>query len=95
MFLHSYMTEITKLSSKGQIVIPTKIRESLQLEEGSRLLVDRFHNLIILKKTNISDLKEEFKRLTKKGEKIAKEKDIKNEEEVIKRIHKGRGIIHA
>ena len=89
------MTEITKVSSKGQIVIPVSMREALELKVGSRLLIDKFHNLIILKKTDIADIKEEFKRLTKKGEKIAKEKNISNEEEVIKRIHKGRGIIHA
>ena len=86
------MTEITKISSKGQVVIPAGIREDLDLEEGTRLAVTRIDSIILLKKIRIEDLKEEFKRLTKKGEKFAKEKGIKDEESVLKKIHKGRGI---
>ena len=84
------MTEITKISSKGQVVIPSKIREELDLEEGTRLVVTRIDNIVLLKKIQIENLKEEFKILTKKGEKFAKEKGISNEEEVIRKIHHGR-----
>jgi len=84
------MTEITKISSKGQVVIPFKIREELDLEEGTRLVVTRIDNIVLLKKIQIENLKEEFKRLTKRGEKFAKEKGIANEEDVIKKIHQGR-----
>lgn len=86
------MTEITKISSKGQVVIPSKIREELDLEEGTRLVVTRIDNIVLLKKIQIENLKEEFKRLTKRGEKFAKEKGIVNEEEVIKKIHQRRKI---
>lgn len=40
--------EITKLSSKGQVVIPQKIRKDLKV--GDPLLVTKTDNLIVLKK---------------------------------------------
>jgi len=40
--------EITKLSTKGQIVIPEKIRKGI--EEGTPFVVTRKDDLIILKK---------------------------------------------
>ena len=86
------MTEVTKVSSKGQVVIPREIRKTLGLKEGSRLAVDNLNNVIIMKKVDIEDLKREFKKLTKRGEKFAKEKGILNEEDVVKIIHNGRGI---
>ena len=42
---------ITKLSSRGQVVIPREIRESLGLQEGVGLLVFRIGDSIILKAT--------------------------------------------
>jgi AbrB family looped-hinge helix DNA binding protein len=40
--------EITKLSSKGQIVIPEKIRRDFK--EGTPFLVKEFDNMILLKR---------------------------------------------
>jgi AbrB family looped-hinge helix DNA binding protein len=51
--------EIAKLSSKGQIVLPMKIREELDLQEGSILAVDIMKELIIIKKINV-DLVNQF-----------------------------------
>ncbi len=42
--------EMTRVSSKGQIVIPGLIREKLGLKSGSRLLVFGEGDTIILKK---------------------------------------------
>jgi AbrB family looped-hinge helix DNA binding protein len=42
--------EITKISSKGQIVIPSKIRNQLNIEEGSIIAIDTMKDMIILKK---------------------------------------------
>ena len=86
------MVEMTKISSKGQIVIPAYIREALSLEEGNRLVIERVDNLIILKKVKVNDLKEEFERLTRKGAKVASKMGIKNEEDVVRLIHKRRGV---
>ncbi len=47
---------ITKLSSKGQVIIPKSLREGLK--EGEEFLVIKEKNSIILKK--ISDLKEKI-----------------------------------
>jgi len=44
------MTEITRASSKGQIVIPTRIRDSIGVKEGSLFTIAAKRNMIILKK---------------------------------------------
>ncbi len=52
--------EITKISSKGQIVIPSKIRIELGIKEGSVLGVEKMKDMIILKKIDV-DLVKQFK----------------------------------
>ena len=52
--------EITKISSKGQVVIPSKIRIKLEIEEGSVLGVEQMKDMIILKKIDL-DLVKQFK----------------------------------
>ena len=42
--------EFTKASSKGQIVIPTRIRKKLDIREGSVLAVAAENGMIVLKK---------------------------------------------
>ncbi len=51
-----FETEFTKTSSKGQIVIPSKIRKKLNIGSGSLLAITAQDDLIILKKvsSNIS-----------------------------------------
>ncbi|MBI4116985.1 AbrB/MazE/SpoVT family DNA-binding domain-containing protein [Candidatus Pacearchaeota archaeon] len=51
------ITEFTKLSSKGQIVIPISIREKLNLEEGAPLIVNEIDNSIVIKKADIPKIK--------------------------------------
>ena len=51
------MVNITKISSKGQIVIPQEIREKMRLEEGNLLLISDLDNSICLKKIEIPKLK--------------------------------------
>jgi len=41
--------EVVKLSSKGQIVIPAKIRKELKLSKGDKLLLERNGDAIILR----------------------------------------------
>lgn len=86
------MAEILKISSKGQIVIPANIRNKLGLSEGVTLTADILKGFIILKKIEIEDTLKEFERLTNKGIEFARKNKIFKEEDVIKRIHKGRGI---
>lgn len=40
---------IVRISSKGQIVIPAKMRKELGLEKGDKMLIDRREGVIILK----------------------------------------------
>ena len=53
--------EITKISTKGQIVIPLKIREELEINEGSVLAVEKMKDMIVLKKIDV-DLARQFKK---------------------------------
>jgi AbrB family looped-hinge helix DNA binding protein len=46
----NHKEEFTRVSSKGQIVIPKDIRESLNIEEGDLLAAVSEENFIILKK---------------------------------------------
>jgi len=48
------------MSSKGQIVIPQKIRNELNIEEGSVVAIDKMKNMIIIKKIDV-DLVSQFK----------------------------------
>jgi len=45
--------EITKISSKGQVVIPSKIRMELGIEEGSVFGVEKMKDMVILKKLDL------------------------------------------
>lgn len=76
------------MSSKGQIVIPKKLREGF--EEGTPFAIVRDKDTILLKQIKLPGIKE-FEALVEKGVKIAKERGIK-ENDVDKIIHKHRGI---
>ena len=52
--------EITKISSKGQVVIPAKIRDKLDISEGSIMAVDTANEMIVLKKVD-KELVKQFK----------------------------------
>lgn len=52
--------EITKISSKGQVVIPLRIRDQLKIDEGSILAVDTTKDMVVLKKIDF-DLVKQFK----------------------------------
>ncbi len=42
--------ELTRLSERGQIVIPTELRRSMHLKEGERFIVTGLGDMIILRK---------------------------------------------
>ncbi len=52
--------EITKVSSKGQLVIPLKIRSELGIDEGSVVAVERMNDMVVIKKIDV-DLVRQFK----------------------------------
>ena len=49
------MIDVTKMSSKGQVVIPKPIRDSLDLNEGDSLIAYARGDLIILKRVDGSE----------------------------------------
>ena len=51
------MVAITKISSKGQIVIPQEIREKMHLEEGNLLIISENNNSINMKKIELPKVK--------------------------------------
>ena len=84
------MVDIATISTKGQIVIPSHIREELELGEGTQLVISKIEDFVVLKKVNIIDPKEEFKKLTEIGIKHSKKLGIKSEEDVVRIIHESR-----
>ncbi len=55
--------EFTKASSKGQIVIPTRIRKKFDIKEGSVLVVAARDDVIVLKKVEPELSAEDLKSL--------------------------------
>ncbi len=53
-----YMTDITAVSSKGQVVLPKEIRDSMQIEPGTKLMVISDGVSIILKPIPKPDISE-------------------------------------
>lgn len=71
--------DITKLTSKGQIVIPQEIRKEKKLKSGERFLIYDIEDTIVLKKiANLQEVKDvkEFEKLFSKTWKIAKSRNI-------------------
>ena len=63
--------EVTKLSSKGQVVLPQAIRRKLHLIEGERFIVMSDKDTVILKKIE-RPVMERFRELVKESRAYAK-----------------------
>ncbi|MBS3092026.1 AbrB/MazE/SpoVT family DNA-binding domain-containing protein [Candidatus Pacearchaeota archaeon] len=70
--------KIIKVTDKGQISLPVKVRESMDIGEGDELLVMASENSIILKKIKKSD----FRDLLKHSEKVANKLWNNKEDEI-------------
>ena len=66
----------TRMSSKGQVVIPETIRKQLKLEEGAQFIVVGDADVIILKAITPPDLGE-FDTLIQKARQQAKKAGLK------------------
>lgn len=66
----------TKMSSKGQIVIPESVRNQLGLMPGAQFLVMAEHDVIILQSI-VPPSKAEFSRLIAKTRKAVKKASVK------------------
>ncbi len=79
--------ELTKLSSKGQVVIPQHVRDALGLKEGETFAVIGKDDTIILKKVHVPSSQEVFDHLHTWGVRFAQQKGLKEKDlqETIKR----------
>lgn len=57
--------EITKMTSKGQVVIPQNIRERKEIEEGERFIVYDTEDTIVLKRVKNLEKVRDVKALEK------------------------------
>ncbi len=69
-------TEVTSLSSKGQIVIPDTIRKQMGLSSGSKLIVITDGTNLLLKPIEEPKM-ESFKKLIVESRKYAKKEKLK------------------
>jgi AbrB family looped-hinge helix DNA binding protein len=79
----------TRMTSKGQVVIPEEIREHMNLEPGVKFIVMATGDSIIFKKINPFSRKD-IKRLLNASQAIAKEHRFK-EKDIPRVISKMRG----
>ncbi len=79
--METEMVEITKASSKGQIVIPADIRKKLRIQKGSLFVVTSKNEMILMKKLDARINKADFETL-------------KSVEEAWKNIDSGRMKVH-
>ena len=70
--------KIIKVTDKGQISLPVRIRNSMDIEQGDELLVIQDNDSIIIKKIKEND----FSDLLKHSEKVAKKLWDNKEDEV-------------
>ena len=71
-------TKIIRVTDKGQISLPTGIREYLKINKGDELIVTRSNETIVLKKIKRKD----FSDLLKHSERVAKKLWGNKEDEV-------------
>ena len=85
--------EVTSISSRGQVVIPKKIRERLNLQEGEKFVVIGENDTIVFKKLGVPSFKG-FDKLLNKTREFAKKKGLKESdvEESIKESRKKWGV---
>ena len=67
--------DFTRLSSKGQIVVPRRIRERLRLADGEIFLIFGTDDTLVLKRVQKPSVTE-FNALLAKSRKLAKEKGL-------------------
>jgi AbrB family looped-hinge helix DNA binding protein len=84
--------ELTRLSERGQIVIPSELRKSMKLKEGERFIVMGLGDTIVLRKLELSNERLRLKKLIKESREIASRVGF-SEGEVEKLIRESRKAI--
>ncbi|MEE6210309.1 AbrB/MazE/SpoVT family DNA-binding domain-containing protein [Salarchaeum sp. III] len=77
--------EVTTVTSKGQITIPSSLREQFGLEEGTKLMVVPTDYGLVLKKIDLPSVEEFQQRVEQRAQTV----DV-SPEEVSQLVHKAR-----
>jgi len=72
--------ELTRLSQKGQVVIPTQIRRKMGLKEGTKFLVVGLEDIIVLRRLQLSEEKLKLKKLLAEARSSAKTHGLPDKE---------------
>lgn len=91
--MSEYLTDVTAVSSKGQVVLPKNIRNSLSLVSGTKLMVMCDGENILLKPIRKPDLSE-FYSMMDQAEKWAAEVGMTEEDidNAIQEVRKARHL---
>jgi AbrB family looped-hinge helix DNA binding protein len=81
--------ELTRLSERGQVVIPTELRKSMNLKEGERFIIMGVGDTIVLRKLDLSQERLRLKKLIRESREKARKSGF-TEEEVAKLIRETR-----
>lgn len=85
----SMIAEVTSVSSKGQVVLPKAIRDEMDLDTGSKLVVFTDGKNILLKPISVPDLSE-YESLMKESKKWAEKVGMKQSDidDAVKSVRK-------
>lgn len=92
--MSEYLTDVTAVSSKGQVVLPKAIRDSLSLISGAKLMVMSDGENILLKPIRKPDISE-FRSMMEKAEQWASDVGMSEDDidSAIKAVRKARHAI--
>lgn len=65
--------ELTRISEKGQVVIPSSLRNEMNIRKSDQFMIFGENNTIILKKIETESIKKTFDEIAKPLQKAAKE----------------------
>lgn len=79
--------EVVRVSSKGQVVIPKRVREKMGIKEGEYLLLVQEGDIIVMKKLDVN-----LEAVFREGETLAKKQGITVEDvkRAIKEVRYGK-----
>ena len=80
------MSDFTKMSSKGQVVIPRPIRDALALTSGTALEVAHVGDMIVLRRATSTDLTARLTRLAERGQALAARAGVHTDRDVVKAV---------
>ncbi len=83
--------DMTRLSEKGQVVIPNELRKQMGLREGTRFIVMGLEDTIILRRLELSQERIRLKRVLEQSRKVAERVGF-TEKELDRLIHSFRKV---